>query len=152
LRNEPNFVEFGEFFQSVAAGAFEGVETGLEALEAGLDDGEGVGKGVGGAEMVVVVFRVEVFVPALEVLGVEVGFGQTETADDVGFGMKAGLEGVHAGDRFAGLGAGAGGFLRITAIRFDLGDGGHNGKAGHGLRSSDSTPVEGRWRVDFVIL
>jgi hypothetical protein len=158
-------LELIQFFQGVAAGTLEGVEAGLEALEAGFEDGEGVGEGVSGAEMVVVVFGIEVFVPALEVLGVEVGLGQTEAADeplvvdkgvdevalargggeelgvvfgcelgesggvfatdDEGFGVEAGLESVAAGVEFAFGGARAGGFLRIAAIRFDLGSSSH---------------------------
>jgi hypothetical protein len=41
-------------------------------------------------------------------------------ADDVGSGVDAGFQGVHPSDGFAGVGAGAGGFLRIQAIRRDL--------------------------------
>jgi hypothetical protein len=41
-------------------------------------------------------------------------------ADDVGLRVNAGFQGVHARDGFAGLGAGAGGVLRIQAIREDL--------------------------------
>jgi hypothetical protein len=41
-------------------------------------------------------------------------------ADDEGFGIEAGSEGVAARTGFAGLGTGAGGELRIAAIRGDL--------------------------------
>jgi hypothetical protein len=41
-------------------------------------------------------------------------------ANDVGFGMKAGFQGVHAGGGFAGLGAGTGGTLRVETVCFDL--------------------------------
>ena len=40
--------------------------------------------------------------------------------DDLGFGMDAGFQGIHAGGLFAGVRAGAGGELRIATIRFDL--------------------------------
>jgi hypothetical protein len=55
------------------------------------------------------------------VLGGELsqGFG-IFAPDDVGLGMNAGFQGVHAGDGLAGAGAGAGGFPRIQAIRRDL--------------------------------
>jgi hypothetical protein len=68
------------------------------------------------------------------VFGLE-GFegGGIFAADRQGFGMKAGLEGVHAGDGLAGLAAGAGGMLRITTIREELLFGCHKQKcAGHG--------------------
>jgi hypothetical protein len=55
------------------------------------------------------------------IFGGELGEGfRCFAADDVGFGMKAGFEGVQAGDGFAGVGAGAGGLLRIQTIRGDL--------------------------------
>jgi hypothetical protein len=38
----------------------------------------------------------------------------------VGLGVNAGFEGIHASYGFAGLGAGAGGELRIATIREDL--------------------------------
>jgi hypothetical protein len=41
-------------------------------------------------------------------------------ADDVGLGVNAGFQGIHAGDGLAGLGARAGGFQRILTIRLDL--------------------------------
>jgi hypothetical protein len=41
-------------------------------------------------------------------------------SDDVGLRVNAGSKRVQAGDGLAGLGAGAGGKLRIAAIRFDL--------------------------------
>jgi hypothetical protein len=68
------------------------------------------------------------------ILGGEAGEGfGVFAADDVGFGMKAGLEGVKAGDGFAGLGARAGRMLRIQAIRADLSFGCHkrSPRAGH---------------------
>jgi hypothetical protein len=46
--------------------------------------------------------------------------GGVLVADDFGFGEDAGAEGVVAGDGFAGRGAGAGGFLRIATVCFDL--------------------------------
>jgi hypothetical protein len=41
-------------------------------------------------------------------------------SDDVGLGMKAGFQGVHAGGGFSGLGAGTGRMLRIATIREEL--------------------------------
>ena len=45
--------------------------------------------------------------------------------DDVGVGVDAGLEGIEAGNGLARFGAGAGGVLRVAAIRLDLVDSGH---------------------------
>jgi hypothetical protein len=52
--------------------------------------------------------------------GLEIGGGFV--GDDFGFGIDAGFEGVEIEGRggFPGDGAGAGGFLRVTAIGFDL--------------------------------
>jgi hypothetical protein len=47
------------------------------------------------------------------------GFG-IFAADDVGLGVNARFQGVQASSGFAGVGAGAGGFLRIQTIRRDL--------------------------------
>jgi hypothetical protein len=46
-------------------------------------------------------------------------------ANDVGFGMKAGFQGVHARGGFAGVGAGTGGVLRIQTICCNLAVGCH---------------------------
>ena len=54
------------------------------------------------------------------------GFGGF-AVDEEGLGVDAGFEGVEGGGSFAGGGGGSGGFLRITAIRFDLSLGGHAG-------------------------
>ena len=56
--------------------------------------------------------------------GVEIG--GVLGADHDGFRMKAGFEGVHGGDGFAGRGAGAGGFERIAAVGGDLSFGWHS--------------------------
>jgi hypothetical protein len=154
-------LQLTEFFEGGAVGALQGVETGLEAEETFLEGFEAVGEGVLPLENPEAPFFFEVVVAFLKMVGVEVGFGEAEAADeplvvdegidkvalaggdgeelsvvfggelgegrgvfaadDVGFGMKAGLERVHAGGGFSGVGAGAGGFLRITAIREDLG-------------------------------
>jgi hypothetical protein len=102
----------------------------------------------------------ELVVAVLEVVGVEVGFGEAEAADeplvvddgvdevpltrgdgvelgivfvaeagegfglfradDQGFGMKAGFEGVESGNGLTGVRARAGRVLRIQTIRGDL--------------------------------
>jgi hypothetical protein len=149
-----------EFFEGGAGGALEGVEAGLDAEEAFFEGLEAVGEGVLTGQDHETILFFEVVVVALEVVGVEVGLGEAETADeplvvdegidevslargdglelgvvfggeagegfgifaadDMGFGMKAGLESVKAGDGFAGLGARAGRKLRIQAIRGNL--------------------------------
>jgi hypothetical protein len=175
----PRIAEFG---QDGAGGALQGVEAGLEAGETYFEGVEGVGEGVLALQDHETVLPFEVIVAFLEVVGVEVGFGEAEAADeplvvdegideialawgngvelgvvfggelgegfgvfaadDVGFGMEAGLESVQAGDGFAGLGAGAGRFLRIQAIRADLGFGWHKSspRAGQLVRKPDARP------------
>jgi hypothetical protein len=56
------------------------------------------------------------------VVGSGEGFeiGSVFVADGFGFGVDAGAEGVVAGDGNASGGAGAGGFLRIATVCFDL--------------------------------
>ena len=99
----------------------EGVEGAL-LPELGLADAKtaeepfGVDEGVdehallgGGGVEAAVVFRLE---------GFEVG--GFFAADDLGFGVDAGFEGIHAGGRFALGSVGAGGFLCVEAIGLDL--------------------------------
>jgi hypothetical protein len=45
--------------------------------------------------------------------------------DDVGVSVNAGFEGIEAGNGLAVLGAGAGGVLRVAAVRFNLEDSSH---------------------------
>jgi len=54
------------------------------------------------------------------------GFGGL-AVDEEGLGVDAGFDGVEGGGGFSGGGGGSGGFLRITAIRFDLSLSGHAG-------------------------
>ena len=69
--------------------------------------------GVGGL-VLLVVFGNE----GIEHIGIFAG-------EDFGLGVNAGFESVETGGGLALDGAGAGGFLRITAIRFDLWDSSH---------------------------
>jgi hypothetical protein len=138
-----------ELLEGDAGGALQGVEAGLEAEKALFEGAEAIGEGVLALENLEAPLFFKVVVAVLEVVGMEVGFGEAEAADeplvvddrideiplagsdgvelgiifggelgkgfrslaadDVGFGVKAGLEGVHAGDGLAGLGAGTGG-------------------------------------------
>src|SRR5579883_3405520 len=86
----------------------------------------------------------EIIVAADVVIRVDLGFADAKAADEPlvggegveiggvlgadhdGFRMKAGFEGVHGGDGFAGRGAGAGGFERIAAVGGDLSFGWHS--------------------------
>jgi hypothetical protein len=64
--------------------------------------------------------------PTLPVFGGEgLEFGRVLAADDLRFGVNAGLGGVEAGDGLALDGAWAGGVLGVETIRFDLLDCGH---------------------------
>jgi hypothetical protein len=72
-------------------------------------------------------------------------------ADDMGFGVNAGLEGVHPRDGFAGLGAGAGGELRIATIRGELFFGWHGNKKGPGVAGSCAIPVYHTGRLESEI-
>jgi len=54
------------------------------------------------------------------------GLGRLDV-DEEGLGVDAGFDGVEGGGGFAGGGGGSGGFLRITAISFDLSLSGHAG-------------------------
>jgi hypothetical protein len=46
--------------------------------------------------------------------------------EDEGLGVDAGFEGIHGGGGFACDRGGAGGFLRVAAVGFDLTKGGHS--------------------------
>ena len=82
-----------------------------------VDDFVEVEAGFGGVGVVALVVVVD------ELLEVGEFFG----GEDEGFGVDAGFEGIHGGGGFACDRGGAGGFLRVTAVRFDLTKGGHNG-------------------------
>jgi hypothetical protein len=56
--------------------------------------------------------------------------GGVFAADEVGFGVDAGLESIHAGDGLALNGAGAGGAQGVETIRRDLFDGRHKKRTG----------------------
>jgi hypothetical protein len=75
------------------------------------------GSGLGGGGIVALVVFVDELLEVGEFLG-----GEYE-----GFGVDAGFEGIHGGDGFACDRGGAGGFLRVAAVGFDLAKGGHNG-------------------------
>ena len=47
-------------------------------------------------------------------------FGGVFVADDLGFGVDAGFQGVERGDGLAFGGSGAGGFLRVQPVGVDL--------------------------------
>jgi hypothetical protein len=65
-----------EFFEGGAAGAFEGVEAGLKAEEALFERLEAVGKRVLFAAHMEAPLGVEIVVAGLEVVGVEIRFGE----------------------------------------------------------------------------
>jgi len=69
---------------------------------------------------------------ALVVLGGE-GFeiGEVLAADDHGFGVDAGFQGILGSTLFALDGAGASGFLGVEAVGLDLMDGRHNVNSDH---------------------
>ena len=67
-------------------------------------------------------------------------------ADDLGFGVDAGFEGVHTTDGFAGDGVRSGGFLRIQTIGCDLFDGGHRPPSEHRVTGEPA----GEARVEYV--
>jgi hypothetical protein len=98
----------------------------VEAAEGPLTADEVVDEAAGirgsGAVLLVVVFD-----ELLEVGEVFVGEGE-------GFGVDAGLEGVHGGGGLARDRGGAGGFLGVTTVGFYLTKGGHGG-SGSELRS-----------------
>ncbi len=82
------------------------------------------------------------------VLGGELGEGGGVFAtDDEGFGMQAGLEGVHAGAGFAGLGAGAGGELGVAAIGGEWLWSRHKSKAGRMYAAPTGVVARGGDRV-----
>jgi hypothetical protein len=76
---------------------------------------EGAGVWVGGMVVVVVVF--DELIELGEVFG----------GEDEGLGVDAGLEGIHGGDGVTCDRGGAGGLLRVVAVRFDLTLRGHGG-------------------------
>ena len=82
-----------------------------------MDDFVEVKAGFGGVGVVTLV------VVGDELLEIGEFFGR----EDEGFGVDAGLQGIHGGGGFACDRGGAGGFLRVTAVRFDLTLGRHNG-------------------------
>jgi hypothetical protein len=77
---------------------------------------------------------------AVVVVGGE-GFevGGIFAGDDLRGGVDAGFDGVEAGGGFAGGGAGSGGFLRVTAARFDLELGAHRASCPEGSRRDGGT-------------
>ena len=95
--------------------SFGGAQAALEPLTIYKVVNEGAGFGGGGIVALVV------FVDELLEVGEFLG------GKDEGLGVDAGLEGIHGGDGFTCDRGGAGGFLRVTAVRFDLTKGGHNG-------------------------
>ena len=68
------------------------------------------GAGFGGGGIVTLVVLVDELLEVGEFLG----------GEDEGLGVDAGFEGIHGGGGFAFDRGGAGGFLRVAAIRFDL--------------------------------
>jgi hypothetical protein len=99
---------------------FGTVEAAEEPVVGDEEVDEGAGLRGGGAPMVIVVGG----------KGVE-GLGAF-TANDVGFGVDAGFESVHAGDGFALDGARAGGFLSVEAVGLDLPERCHNSRVSGG--------------------
>jgi hypothetical protein len=94
---------------------FGGTQAALKplAIYKVVDEGAGFG---GGGIVALVVFVDEL----LEV-------GEFFGGKDKGLGVDAGFEGVHGGGGFACDRGGAGGFLRVATVGFDLAKGGHNG-------------------------
>ena len=80
-----------------------------------MDDLVEIEAGFGGVGLVAAVVVVDELLEVGEFLG-----GENE-----GFGVDAGFEGIHGGGGFACDRGGAGGFLRVTAVRFDLTKGRH---------------------------
>ena len=129
-------LELGEGFAAVGGGLTEGIfgvgavvflvvvgpDLGFGGAQAALEPltiykvvHEGAGFGGGG--IVAGVVFVDELLEVSELLGRE----------DEGFRVDAGFEGIHGGDGFACDRGGAGGLLRVTAVRFDLTLRGHVG-------------------------
>jgi hypothetical protein len=94
---------------------FGGTQAALEPFSVNEVVHEGPGFG-GSGVVTLVVFADEL----LEV-------GEVLRGKDEGLGVNAGFEGIHGGGGFACDRGGAGGFLRVAAVGFDLTEGRHNG-------------------------
>ena len=131
-------LELGEGFAAVGGGLTEGVlgvgtvvflvvvgpDLGFGGAEAALeplavDQVVHEGSGFGGGGIVALVVFVDELLEVGEFLG----------GEDEGLGVDAGFEGIHGGDGFACDRGGAGGFLRVTTVRFDLTKGRHIGNS-----------------------
>ena len=99
---------------------FGGAEAALEPLA--VDQVVDEGAGFGGGGIVVVVVFLDELLQVCEFFG-----GEEER-----LGVDAGFEGIHGGGGFACDRGGAGGFLRVTAVGFDLPLGGHRDSSGEG--------------------
>ena len=66
--------------------------------------------------------------------------GELLGREDEGLGVDTGFEGIHGGDGFACDRGGAGGFLRVTAVGFDLTKGGHS-SSGKGQARMPVSPL-----------
>ena len=87
------------------------------------------------------------------------GFGGAEAAEsplavdevvggeDEGFGVDAGFEGVHGGDGFACDRGGAGRFLGVAAVSFNLSESRHRG-SGNGDRRSQRARARPALRIE----
>ena len=103
-----------------------------------VDDLVEIEAGFGGVGVVALVVVVD------ELLEVGEFFG----GEDEGFGVDAGFEGIHGGDGFACDRGGAGGFLRVTTIRFYLAKGRHkNSGTGTGKDACPTLRINGEIRV-----
>src|ERR1017187_8555411 len=87
---------------------FGGMEAALEPLAADEVGEEGTGFGGGGVVMLVVL------------VDEQFEIGEFFGGEDEGFGVNAGFEGIHRGGGFACDRGGAGGFLGIAAVSFNL--------------------------------
>jgi len=94
---------------------FGGTEAAFEPLA--VNEVVHEGAGFGGAGIVALVVFVDELLEVGEFLG----------GEDEGLGVDAGFEGIHGGGGFACDRGGAGGFLRVAAVRFDLTKGRHSG-------------------------
>ena len=71
--------------------------------------------------------------------------GELFGGENEGLGVDAGFEGIHAGDGFACDRGGAGGFLRVTTIRFDLTKGRHMSDSGTGREACPTLTIKHRF-------
>ena len=99
---------------------FGGAQAALEPLA--VDEVVDEGSGFGGGGVVALVVFVDELLEVGEFLG----------GEEEGFGVDAGFEGIHGGDGFACDRGGAGGFLRVAAVGFDLTLGRHMGNSESG--------------------